>query len=64
MTKRQTGFLKEKEVHVMMDKKKKLMKEGEVRIVILIMNQVRKLPIKEKDHTMKTSQWRRLPRGY
>ena len=64
MTKRQTGFLKEEEVHVMMNKKKRLMKEGEVNIVILIMNQARKLPIKEKDHTMKMSQGKRLPRGY
>ena len=63
MTKRQTGFLKE-EVHVMMKNKKRLMKEGEVHIVILIMNQARKLPIKAKDHTVKLSQWRRLPRGY
>ena len=61
MTKRQTGFLKE-EVHVMMNKKKRLMKEGEVHIVIL--NQARKLPIKEKDHTMEMSQGRRQPRGY
>ena len=62
MTKRQTGFLK-KEVHVMMNKKKRLMK-GEVHIMILIMNQARKLSIKEKNHTMKMSQGRRLLRGY
>ena len=62
MTKRQTGFLKEEEVHVMMNKKKRLMKDGEVHIVIL--NEARKLPIKEKDPTMKMSQGKRLPRGY
>ena len=61
MTKRQTGFLKE-EVHVMMNKKKGVVKEGEIPIVIL--NQARKLPIKEKDHTVKKCQGRRLPRGY
>ena len=62
MTKRHTGFLKAEEVNVMMNKKKRLMKEEEVHIVIL--NQARKLPIKKKDHTMKMSQGRRLPRGY
>ena len=39
-----------KEVHVMMNKNKRLMKEGEVHIVTL--NQAKNLPIKEKDHTM------------
>ena len=44
------------------DKKKRLMKEGEVPIMIL--NQARKLPMKEMGHTMKISQGKRLPRGY
>ena len=44
-TQSQTAFLKE-EVHVIMNKKKRYMKEGEVQIVIL--NQARKLPIKRK----------------
>ena len=51
-----------KEVHVMMNKKERIMKEGEVHIVIL--NQAGKPPIKEKDNTMKMSQGRRLLRGY
>ena len=51
-----------KEVHIMMNKKKRLMEEGEVHIVIL--NQARRPPIKGKDHFMKMSQGRRLLRGY
>ena len=46
----------------MMNKKKRLTKEGEVHIVIL--NQARKLPIKENNHTMKMSKGKRLPGGY
>ena len=61
MTKRPTGFLKEEEVHVMINKNKRLMK-GEVHIVIL--NQTRKLLIKGQNPTVKISQGRRLPRGY
>ena len=51
-----------KEVHVMMNKNKKVMEEGEVDIVIL--NQDRRPLIKEKDHTMKMSRGRRLAKGY
>ena len=58
MMKRRTGFLKEV---LMMNTKKRLMK-GEVHIVI--QNQARRPPIKEKDHTMKISEGRTLPRGY
>ena len=56
--KKKTGFLKE--VHVMVNQKKRHMKAGEVHIEIL--NQVSKPPI--NDHTMKMSQGRRLPRRY
>ena len=58
--KRRTGFLKEEVL--MMNTKKRLMKEGEVHIMIL--NQARRPPITEKDHTMKMSRGRRQPRGY
>ena len=61
MMKRWTGFLKG-EVHMMMNRKERLKEEGEVQIVIL--NQVRRPPIKGKAHFMKMSQGRRLPRGY
>ena len=44
MTKRQTGFLKEEEVNVMINKKERLMKEGDVHIVNL--NQATKLLMK------------------
>ena len=49
-------------VHVMMNKKKRLMEEREVHIMLL--NQARKLLIKGKNHFMKMSQRRRLLRGY
>ena len=52
----------ERRSYVMMNRKKRLRKEGKVHIVIL--NQARKLLIKVKDHNMKMSQGRRLPRQY
>ena len=52
MTERPIVFLIE-EIHVMMNKKKRLLQKGEVHIVIL--NQARRPPIKEKDHIMKMS---------
>ena len=61
MMKWRTGFLKEK-VDMMINKKKRLMEEGKVHMAIL--NQTRRPPIKERDHPMKMSQGRRLPRGY
>ena len=44
------------------EREEKAHEEGEVLIVIL--NQARRPPMKEKDHTMKMSQGRRQPRGY
>ena len=49
----------EGKVHVMMNKKKRLMDKGEVHVMIL--NQARRRPINEEDHTMKISRGRRLP---
>ena len=58
MTKMPIVFLVE-EVHVIMNKKKRLIEEGKVHVVIL--NQARKPLIKNKDPTMKVRQGRRLP---